>query len=79
MHQHHCGAGVQFLEFLCQHFEQLLNPGVCHHLVGGDAHHELALVEINRATTESVHPREEGSLVAVEGEGRGDTAEDAQS
>lgn len=69
MHKHHRGAGIQFLEFLCQHFEQLLNPGVCYYLVGGDAHHELAFVEINRATTESVHPREEGSLVAVEREG----------
>ena len=47
-------------------------------MVGGDAYHELALVDIDRATTESVHPREEGGLVAVEREGRGDTAEDAQ-
>lgn len=76
MQQHNCGAGVQFLEFLCQHFEQLLNPRVCDDQVGGYAYHELALVEFG---TESVHAREESGLVAVEREGRGDTAEDAQS
>lgn len=69
MQQHHCGAGVQILEFLCQHFEQLLNTGMCYYLVSWDAHHELAFVDINRATMESVHTREEGSLVAVEWEG----------
>ena len=81
MQEHHCGTGVQFLEFLCQHFEQLLHPRVCDDLIGGHAHHQLALVVLATTATnatESVDAGEEGGLVAVEGEGRGDTAEDAQ-
>ena len=78
MQEHHCGAGVQFLEFLCQHFEQLLHPRVCDDLICGHAHHQFALVELATDATESVDAGEEGGLVAVEGEGRGDTAEDAQ-